>query len=59
MRLQKTLKSLAALGSEAFRKNAIRHSQLALKRAEAALKLDEDRAVLASLAAEVVATASS
>lgn len=56
MRLQKALLSLCQLGPPAFAQNAARHSRLALKRADAALALDEDRAILRELG-EAVARA--
>ncbi|KQT54803.1 hypothetical protein ASG43_04400 [Aureimonas sp. Leaf454] len=56
IRLQKTCLTLARLGREDFAVEARRHSRLSLARAEAALVLDEDKAVLRSLAAEVAAT---
>jgi uncharacterized membrane protein len=53
VRLQKALKILSQLGPANFAEDAARHSVLALKRAETALPLEQDIAVLRSLAAEI------
>lgn len=53
IRLQKALKILSQLGPEDFAENAARHSGLALKRAEAALAVEQDIALLRSLAAKI------
>ncbi len=52
IRLQKALMSLAKRNSKPFRENARRHSALALKRSDAALRLDEDKIILRDLANE-------
>ena len=52
LRLQKALLALARMGDETVRKAARSHSILALKRAELALQLDEDRERLRAAAAE-------
>ena len=52
IRLQKALTSLSRLAYEPYRENAARHSALALKRADAALALQEDREALAKVAAQ-------
>ena len=57
MRLQKAFLALAQFGPPEFAENAARHSQLALKRAEPMLRLDEDKAVLRGLAEDVVKAA--
>jgi len=49
-RLQKALASLSSVGSPAMRSAAIRHSRLALARAEREMKLQEDLSVLRHLA---------
>ena len=53
IRLQKALLMLGRMEGERFRANAIRHSQLALERAEAALAIEHDRAILRGLADRV------
>lgn len=53
MRLQKALLSLTLMGPPDFARNAVRHSRLALKRAEIALSLDEDKAVVRALSEAV------
>ena len=53
IRLQKALLSLGRLEGKSFRDNAMRHSKLALERAEAALTIEHDRAVLRELAGQV------
>lgn len=53
IRLQKVFLTLTRLGREDFAAEARRHSRLALARAEAELVLDEDKAILRALAAEV------
>jgi uncharacterized membrane protein len=50
LRLQKGLRTLAQLGDEEYARLALRHSAAALKRAEAALSFEEDKATLASVA---------
>lgn len=57
MRLQKALLSLARLGPPDLGRNSVRHSLLALKRAEAALVLDEDKDILRRLHVAVVEAA--
>jgi uncharacterized membrane protein len=47
IRLQKALHSVARLDYDGFRENALRHARLALKRANAALSLPEDKEALA------------
>lgn len=54
IRLQKALLTLALLDPR-YRPDARRHSQLALKRAETALTLEEDKQRLRELSAEVLA----
>jgi hypothetical protein len=51
--LQKALLSLARLPQQPYREHALRHSSLALKRANAALMLQEDKDAIAQMAAEV------
>ncbi|WP_437185514.1 DUF2254 domain-containing protein [Planctomicrobium sp. SH668] len=53
IRLQKGFLALTQLGDERVRENAVRHSQLALKRTELALTLEEDKAILRELAKRV------
>lgn len=53
MRLQKVLARLAVQGDGRIKRECLRHSRLALARAEAALGQAEDRALLQSLAADV------
>lgn len=53
IRLQKTFLTLTRLGHGSFAKEARHHSRLALARAEATLRLDEDKAILRALAADV------
>lgn len=53
IRLQKALNILARLGPPGFADNAKRHARLALNRAEAALALPQDIALLRALADEV------
>jgi uncharacterized membrane protein len=53
VRLQKALLALAQMGDQRFRDNAKRHSQLALKRAEATLALKEDMQTLRAIAGEI------
>ena len=53
VRLQKALLSLARLPQQPYREHALRHSSLALKRANAALILQEDKDAIAQMAAEV------
>jgi uncharacterized membrane protein len=50
IRLQKALLSLSRVDHDGFHENAQRHARLALKRANAALALEEDKAVLARVA---------
>jgi uncharacterized membrane protein len=52
-RLQKAFLALAQMGDERFKQSARRHSQLALKRASAALALDEDKELLNKLASDI------
>jgi uncharacterized membrane protein len=49
VRLQKALQSLGSLGNHEMRANAVRHSRLSLARAEAALALPEERALVRQL----------
>lgn len=51
LRLQKSLAALTQMGDEAFKAAARRQSRLALKRAEAAMSLEEDRALVRAAAA--------
>ncbi len=53
IRLQKALLSLGRLEGKPFRDNAIRHSTLALARAEAALAIEHDKEILRGLAEQV------
>lgn len=53
IRLQKALNILARLGPPGFSENARRHARLALNRAETALALPQDIALLRALADEV------
>ncbi|MBD0328395.1 MAG: DUF2254 domain-containing protein, partial [Pyrinomonadaceae bacterium] len=53
IRLQKALLSLSRTGYEPYRQNAARHSALALKRADAALTLQEDKDILAGFAHQI------
>lgn len=53
IRLQKALKVLSRLGPANFAENAVRHSQLALERAQASLTLQQDIDVLRRLAGKV------
>ncbi len=53
MRLQKSLARLAVQGDARIRRECLRHSRLALSRAEASLGQAEDRVVLQQLAADV------
>ncbi|MEM5461158.1 DUF2254 domain-containing protein [Paraburkholderia phytofirmans] len=53
MRLQKALESLGRLHSAGYQAAAQRHSELALRRAELALQLEEDKEVLRVLASRV------
>ncbi|TCQ92525.1 DUF2254 domain-containing protein [Pseudomonas sp. JUb52] len=53
MRLQKALARLAVQGDARIRRECLRHSRLALSRAEATLGQAEDRAILQQLAADV------
>jgi uncharacterized membrane protein len=53
MRLQKALARLAVQGDARIRRECLRHSRLALARAEATLGQAEDRVVLQQLAADV------
>lgn len=53
MRLQKAFAALAAMGDQAFKSSAQRHSRYALTRAEAALHMDYEKDLLKKLAAEV------
>lgn len=57
MRLQKALESLGRLDSAGYQAAAQRHSDLALRRAELALQLEEDKEVLRLLAFKVGRTA--
>ncbi len=57
MRLQKALESLGRLHSAGYQAAAQRHSDLALRRAELALQLQEDKEVLRLLAFKVGRTA--
>jgi uncharacterized membrane protein len=50
LRLQKALRSLAAIDEALFGEAAKRHSRLALQRAEAAMTLEDDRARLRAIA---------
>lgn len=50
LRLQKALRSLAGLGDEHLARAARRHSRLALERAEAAMTLEADRALVRAAA---------
>lgn len=50
MRLQKAMSALAAMGDEEFRRQARKHSAMALKRAEVALTLEEDLSPVRQLA---------
>jgi len=50
LRLQKALRSLAAIDEALFAETAKRHSRLALQRAEAAMTLEDDRARLRAIA---------
>lgn len=52
-RLQKALKILSRLGPANFAENAERHARLALKRAEANLKLEQDIVMIRALAEKV------
>ena len=54
IRLQKAFIALSTTGQQEFRDNAIRHSKLALRYADAALTLEEEKSVLKALATEVV-----
>lgn len=54
IRLQKALASLARLDEPGFRAHALRHSRLALARANVAMTLTEDREILAAAAMGVV-----
>ena len=53
IRLQKALLILGRMEGESFRDNAVRHSRLALERAEAALAIEHDKAILRSLSEQV------
>ncbi|KTT26905.1 hypothetical protein SB14R_01630 [Pseudomonas oryzihabitans] len=53
MRLQKALARLAVQGDARLKRECLRHSRLALARAEATLGQAEDRAILQQLAADV------
>ncbi|EHK72884.1 hypothetical protein PPL19_01535 [Pseudomonas psychrotolerans L19] len=53
MRLQKALARLAVQGDARIRRECLRHSRLALARAEATLGQAEDRVILQQLAADV------
>ncbi|WP_323148408.1 DUF2254 domain-containing protein [Pseudomonas oryzihabitans] len=53
MRLQKSLARLAVQGDARIRRECLRHSRLALSRAEASLGQAEDRLILQQLAADV------
>lgn len=53
VRLQKAFAALAAFDDPRFRIEAVRHSRMALRRAEAALTLDEDIAAVRAAAGEV------
>ena len=53
IRLQKALLILGRMEGESFRDNAVRHSRLALERAEAALAIEQDKAILRSLSEQV------
>jgi uncharacterized membrane protein len=55
VRLQKALLALAQLGDDVFKANAARHSRLAYKRAERVMVLEEEKAVLRDLTAEITA----
>jgi len=50
VRLQKALQSLGSMGNHEMRENAVHHSRLALVRAEAALALPEEIALVRKLA---------
>jgi uncharacterized membrane protein len=56
IRLQKAFITLAKIGQSEFRDNALRHSDLALRYANAALILAGEKSVLEALAREVVAS---
>ncbi|POR48294.1 putative membrane protein [Bosea psychrotolerans] len=56
IRLQKALKALSRLGPSNFTENAVRHSRLALERAEASLTLQQDIDVLRRLSEDVECT---
>jgi uncharacterized membrane protein len=58
LRLQKGLRALAGLGDDALRAAAREHGRVALKRAEAALRLSEDLAVVREVAKFAEAEAS-
>lgn len=53
IRLQKALKVLSRLGPSNFAENAVRHSRLALERAQGSLTLQQDIDVLRGLSGEV------
>jgi len=55
IRLQKALRTLSRFDNGRFLENAIRHSSEALSRAEAALSIEPDRALVRALAREVAA----
>ena len=52
VRLQKALKTLAAIGNDAMRIEAHRHSQLALSRAEKAIDCPPHIEIIRSIAAQ-------
>ncbi len=53
VRLQKVLLALGRLEGKSFRDNAIRHSKLALMRAEAAMAVESDLVILRELSGRV------
>jgi uncharacterized membrane protein len=55
LRLQKALAALAAMGGAEVRREVLKHSGLALERAEAALLLDADRSAVREAAESVKA----
>ncbi len=57
LRLQKALRSLSRLDHNGFHENALRHAALALKRANAALRLPEDKEALAEVAHSTLGSA--
>ncbi len=53
IRLQKALLILGRMEGQGFRDNAVRHSRLALERAEAAMAIEQDKAILRNLSEQV------